>query len=157
MNSNTNALINGLNEIAYLHEDLMSIAVEYFDEYSKDNEFQVARLSKLWGNPEFLQQCVLSVREALILSTATISLEDNISFEELMTGCINEELQTFHFQDLNPIEKNASIDFMNALRVAVFDAIFKQNYSMKEATGLSLELLSQRYELFVTKFDKKAA
>lgn len=156
MNSNTNALINGLNEIAYLHEDLMSIAVEYFEEYSHSNSFQLGLLNKLWAKPEFLQQCVLSVREALILSTISLSLDESVDFNEIMVGCINTEMEKFNLQTLNPIEHNLSVDFFNSLRVAVYDAIFKQNYNMKEATQLTPELLNQRYELFVNNFTKKA-
>lgn len=152
--TNTIALINALNEVSYAHQDLMEVAVDFYEEYSQANSFQSSMLNKLWSKPEFLNQSVLAVRESIILSTAAITLEESVSFEEIIEGCINLDTQKFHIENmkLNPIETSLTVNFLNSLRKAVFKQIYIDAANLQQASELSNEVLEQRLELFNKKF-----
>ena len=80
-------LIQSLNEISYNHEDLMSVVLDFSDSYIEDHK---KRILPYFENPSFLQQSVLCVREALVLSVNGLILAENIPFEDIIEGCVNE-------------------------------------------------------------------
>ena len=76
-------LIQSLNEISYNHEDLMSVVLDFSDTYIEDHK---KRILPYFNNPAFLQQSVLCVREALILSVNGLILAENVDFEAILEG-----------------------------------------------------------------------
>lgn len=144
-------LIQSLNEISYNHEDLMSVVLDFSDSYIEDHK---KRILPYFENPSFLQQSVLCVREALVLSVNGLILADNIPFEDIIEGCVNEEAQEYHLQNLNPnpILKKEIITFWNSLRKEVFSTIYNQHKSSNKDIGLSDEIIKNRFDLFIRKF-----
>lgn len=152
--TNTITLINALNEVSYAHQDLMEVAIDFYEDYSQANAFQSNMLNKLWSKPEFLNQAVLAVRESIILSTAAITLEETVPFEEIINGCINLDTQQFHIENmkLNPIETSLSINFFSSLRKSVFKQLYTDAANLQQASELSNEILEHRFSLFNRKF-----
>lgn len=144
-------LIQGLNEISYNHEDLMSVVLDFSDSYIEDHK---KRILPYFESPSFLQQSVLCVREALVLSVNGLILADNIPFEDIIEGCVNEEAQEYHLQNLNPNPtlKKEIITFWNSLRKEVFSTIYNQHKSSNKDIGLSDEIIKNRFDLFIRKF-----
>jgi hypothetical protein len=146
------ALINALNETQYEHTDLMGVAIEFYEEHTKDKENIV--FANAWNQPAFLQQTVACVREALVLSSIGLKLQEGVPFNELITGCTNSDLQNFHVEqlNLNPVHRKIIIDFWNALSCAVFKNVFEDNSDLIELTGLTEEILQSRLNLFLERF-----
>lgn len=144
-------LIQSLNEISYNHEDLMSVVLDFSDSYIEDHK---KRILPYFENPSFLQQSVLCVREALVLSVNGLILAENIPFEDIIEGCVNEEAQEYHLQNLNPNPtlKKEIITFWNSLRKEVFSTIYNQHKSSNKDIGLSDEIIKNRFDLFIRKF-----
>lgn len=157
MNENTQLqladLIDSINHISLNHNDLLGAALEFSDIYFKDKPAQSKKFDKLWGNGEFIEQAVLSVREGVVLAMQAVTLDETISFESIINGCINVENQKYYVKSIstNPIEHTQVNDFFTALRRDVFERIFNANITMQEFTQLSDEVLKQRHALFMQK------
>lgn len=149
-----NAYIHGLNQICYLHEDLMSVAVDFYEDYINIHRPHSTQLNKLWGKPEFLKQCVISVREALILGTNSLTLDSSIPFKTVVEGCVSRDLQASHLTalELNPVEHKLSVEFFNALRKNTFSRIFEQNKEFNNISNLDESILNERYNYFMRFF-----
>lgn len=144
-------LIQGLNEISYNHEDLMSVVLDFFDTYLADHK---KRILPYFDNPSFLQQAVLCVRESLVLSVNGLLLSETVPFDEIIDGCVNMEAQEYHLQNLNlnPILKKEIITFWNTLRKEVFSTIYNQHKSSNKDVGLSDSIINERLNVFLGKF-----
>lgn len=149
-----NQTINYLNEISFLHEDLLSVAVDFNDTYFKDNENSRLLFDKFWAQPAFTQQSVLAVREAVVLHTAAITFDQKIPFETIIEGCVNFTAQKEHLEQLqmNPIQAKSVRNFLNSLRREVFSNLYQQTTDFGKATEISEEILTNRYKLFMTTF-----
>ena len=147
----TQDIVQSLNNLSFNHEDLMSVVLDFSDTYIEDHK---KRILPYFNNPAFLQQSVLCVREALILSVNGLILAENVDFEAILEGCINQEAQDYHLQqmNLNPILKKEIITFWNSLRKEVFTTIYEKNKSINNMTELPLSLLEGRSQLFIRKF-----
>ena len=147
----TQDIVQSLNNLSFNHEDLMSVVLDFSDTYIEDHK---KRILPYFNNPAFLQQSVLCVREALILSVNGLILAENVDFEAILEGCINQEAQDYHLQqmNLNPILKKEIITFWNSLRKEVFTTIYEKNKSISSMTELPLSLLESRSQLFIRKF-----
>lgn len=147
----TQDIVQSLNNLSFNHEDLMSVVLDFSDTYIEDHK---KRILPYFNNPAFLQQSVLCVREALILSVNGLILAENVDFEAILEGCINQEAQDYHLQqmNLNPILKKEIITFWNSLRKEVFTTIYEKNKSINNMTELPLSLLESRSQLFIRKF-----
>lgn len=147
----TQNIIQSLNNLSFNHEDLMSIVLDFADTYIEDHK---KRILPYFDNPAFLQQSVLSVREALILSVNGLILSEEVPFNDILEGCINQEAQDYHIQqlNLNPILKKEIINFWNALRKEVFVTIYHKNKDLQTMTELPVSLLENRCQTFVEKF-----
>ena len=147
----TQDIVQSLNNLSFNHEDLMSVVLDFSDTYIEDHK---KRILPYFNNPAFLQQSVLCVREALILSVNGLILAENVDFEAILEGCINQEAQDYHLQqmNLNPILKKEIITFWNSLRKEVFTTIYEKNKNINNMTELPLSLLESRSQLFIRKF-----
>ena len=88
------------------------------------------------------------------MSVNGLILAENVDFEAILEGCINQEAQDYHLQqmNLNPILKKEIITFWNSLRKEVFTTIYEKNKSINNMTELPLSLLEGRSQLFIRKF-----
>lgn len=147
----TQNIIQSLNNLSFNHEDLMSVVLDFGDTYLEDHK---KRILPYFNNPSFLQQSVLCAREALVLSVNGLILSEDVNFEDIIEGCVNQEAQDYHLQNmnLNPVLKKEIITFWNALRKEVFTTIYQKNKNIKQMTELSSNLLEERFQLFVRKF-----
>lgn len=147
-------LIENLNTIEHLHQDLMSVAVEYAGTYLRYESSHQALLESLWEQPTFLHQAVNSVREAVILGTHCLTLSEEVPFDELIKGFVNLELQhdNIHALNLNPVQNKAIIQFLNSLRREIFSRIYNQNKELRQVTELKKSLLQERYQQFINFF-----
>lgn len=147
----TQNIIQSLNNLSFNHEDLMSVVIDFSDTYMENHK---KRLLIYFNNPSFLQQSVLCVREALILSVNGLILSQDVPFYDILEGCINQEAQDYHLQNmnLNPILKKEMLSFWNNLRKEVFTTVYNNNKPLITIADLSPELLDQRYQLFINKF-----
>lgn len=146
----TQNIIQSLNNLAFNHEDLMSVVLDFSDSYIEN---QKKRLLPYFEQPAFLQQSVLCVREALVLSINGLILSEEVSFEDILEGCINQDAQDYHLQqlNLNPVLKKEILLFWNTLRKDVFTTIYNKNHRMIKMTELPSSLLEDRYQSFVKK------
>lgn len=147
----TQNIIQSLNNLSFNHEDLMSIVLDFADTYIEDHK---KRILPYFEQPAFLQQSVLCVREALVLSVNGLILLEEVPFNDILEGCINQEAQDYHLQqlNLNPILKKEIVTFWNALRKEVFVTIYHKNKDLQNMTELPIILLESRCEDFVRKF-----
>lgn len=147
----TQNIIQSLNNLAFNHEDLMSVVLDFSDSYIEDHK---KRILPYFNNPAFLQQSVLCVREALVLSVNGLILAEEVPFNDILDGCVNQEAQDYHLQqmNLNPILKKEIISFWNTLRKEVFTSIYNKNKDVRQMTELPVSLLEDRYQAFVRKF-----
>jgi len=144
-------LIQALNEISYNHEDLMSVVLDFSDSYLEDHK---KRILPYFNNPSFLQQSVLCVREALVLSVNGLILDELVPFEDIIDGCVNIEAQDYHLQNLNlnPVVKKEIVTFWNTLRKEVFSTIYNQHKSSNKDIGISDVIVDERFNVFMRKF-----
>lgn len=144
-------IIQSLNNLAFNYENLMSVVLDFSDSYIEDHK---KRILPYFNNPAFLQQSVLCVREALVLSVNGLILSEEVPFNDILEGCINQEAQDYHLQqmNLNPILKKEIIAFWNTLRKEVFTSIYNKNKDVRQMTELPVSLLEERYQAFVKKF-----
>lgn len=147
----TQNIIQSLNNLSFNHEDLMSIVFDFSDNYLEDHK---KRLLPYFNDPSFLQQGVLSVRESLVLSVNGLILSEDVSFIDILEGCINQEAQDYHLKNmnLNPILKKEVVSFFNSLRKEVFTTIYNKNKELRKLTQLSDNLIEERYQIFMKKF-----
>lgn len=147
----TQNIVQSLNNLSFNHEDLMSVVLDFSDTYIEDHK---KRILPYFNNPSFLQQSVLCVREALVLSVNGLILADNVDFESILEGCINLEAQDYHLQQmsLNPVLKKEIITFWNSLRKEVFTTVYEKNKNISTMTELPVNLLEERSQLFLRKF-----
>jgi hypothetical protein len=145
-------IVQSINNLAFNHEDLMSVVLDFADSYIKDHK---KRILPYFNNPIFLQQSVLCVRESLVLSVNGLILSEDVPFNEILEGCINQEAQDYHLQqlNLNPFLKKEIILFWNSLRKEVFKTIYNNNKEVRQMTELPLSLLEERYNIFINKFN----
>jgi hypothetical protein len=157
MNENSQSqlvdLIDSINHISLNHNDLLGAALEFAEIYFKDKPTQSKKFDHFWGNGEFIELAVLSVREGVVLAMQAVTLDSNIPFDSIINGCINVDNQKYYVKKIstNPIEHTLINEFFNALRRDVFERIFRGNVTMQEFTQLSNEVLEQRYNLFMQK------
>lgn len=147
----TQNIIQSLNNLSFNHEDLMSVVLDFSDNYIEDHK---KRILPYFDNPSFLQQSVLSVREALILSVNGLILSEEVSFTDILEGCINQEAQDYHLHNmsLNPILKKEIISFWNSLRKEVFSTVYNKNKEIIKITELPDSLIDERNQIFLKKF-----
>lgn len=147
----TQNIIQSLNDLSFNHEDLMSVVLDFSDTYIEDHK---KRILPYFDNPSFLQQSVLCVREALVLSINGLILSEEVSFDDILDGCVNQEAQDYHLQNmsLNPILKKEILSFWNSLRKEVFTSVYTKNKELQQITGLSTVLLEQRHAIFIKRF-----
>lgn len=147
----TQNIIQSLNNLSFNHEDLMSVVLDFSDNYIEDHK---KRILPYFSNPSFLQQSVLCVREALVLSINGLVLSEHVIFSDILDGCFNQEAQDYHLNNmnLNPILKKEILIFWNCLRKEVFKNVYNQNKEIQKITNLSTVLLKERYITFIKKF-----
>lgn len=150
-------LIEQLNTIEHLHQDLMSIAVDYAGTYLRYESTHQALLESLWEQPTFLHQAATSVREAVILGTHCLTLSEEIPFDLLIKEFVDINLQSTNIGELNlnPVQNKAIIQFFNSLRREVFSRIYNQNKELKKVTELKKSLLQERYQQFINFFSEQ--
>lgn len=147
----TQNIVQSLNNLSFNHEDLMSVVLDFADTYIEDHK---KRILPYFDQPAFLQQSVLAVREALVLSVNGLILSEEVPFNDIIEGCINLEAQDYHLQQLqlNPVLKKEIVTFWNALRKEVFVTIYHKNKELQTMTELPIDLLESRCQAFVGKF-----
>lgn len=146
----TQNIIQSLNNLAFNHEDLMSVVLDFSDSYIEN---QKKRILPYFNNPSFLQQSVLCVREALVLSVNGLILSEEVNFKDILEGCINQEAQDYHLQQmsLNPVLKKEIVSFWNNLRKEVFTNVYNKNKDVRKMSELPLSLLETRFQDFINK------
>lgn len=146
----TQNIIQSLNNLAFNHEDLMSVVLDFSDSYIEN---QRKRILPYFNNPAFLQQSVLCVREALVLSVNGLILSEEVNFKDILEGCINQEAQDYHLQQmsLNPVLKKEIVSFWNNLRKEVFTNVYNKNKDVRKMSELPLSLLETRFQDFINK------
>lgn len=144
----TKNIINSLNNLSFNHEDLMSVMLDFSDSYIENHKI---RILPYFDNPYFLQQTVLCVREALVLSVNGLILAKEVSYKDILDGCINQEAQDYHLRSmkLNPVLKKEILLFWSSLRKDIFTNIYEKNRKIIEMTKVSSKVIDERYRLFI--------
>lgn len=144
-------IIQIINNISLEHSQLMDLVLEYSEIYLKEYN---KKLSSFLNNSNFLQQSTLCVREAIVLSVHGMILNETIDFNDIIDGCVNQEAQNHHISLIqpNPIQKKEIILFWNGLRKYIFIESFKSNKDLSVYSEINQDILTTRYEAFITRF-----
>ena len=150
-NDNLINLINAINHISLNHEDLMESVLNFSKNFCKNNPKDSKVIDKFFEYGDFLNQSVMVAREGVVLAMNAITLDENISFKNLIDGCVNIESQRYFEDQMCADEdtKNLIKDFHEQLRKELFSRLYSQNKEFYKISKLAKIVLQQRYDLFM--------
>jgi len=150
-NDNLTRLIDAINHISLNNEDLMDSVLNFSKIYCKNNPKDALLIDKFFAYNQFLNQAVMSAREAIVLAMNSITLDEQINFKEVMTGCINIDAQRFAEDEvcLDDATKKVMRDFLKELRKELFSRLYSQNKDFYKVSKISKEILQQRFNQFM--------
>lgn len=150
--TNTNKIIDAINNISLAHHDLMEALLDFSNIYFK-REHNPEDLDKWLKNEFFLEQALMSTRESVVLAIQAIALDANINFHEILSGCTNNEALIYNIAKIEETDSTINIAdvklFLIELKKEIFSRIYSQNKEMQKASLTAKAVLKQRYDDFM--------
>lgn len=150
-NETLSNLITAINHISLNHQDLMSASLEYYDIYFKNKKDKEKAFGRFWNEPAFIDLTVMAAREGVVLGMQAVTLTPEISFEDVVNGCLNISANHKHEQHItqNKEELAQIHDFHTSLRKEIFSRIFSGNKPLQKVSKIPKDLLQKRYDYFM--------
>lgn len=144
-------LVEGINNIYIDENELLSISLEFSDVYFKRSEKEEEDFDKFWESPVLHEMLKAATQEAISLAVATLTLKEDVDFENLIMRVIDKEKQVNSIKQLssNLLEKRVLKSFVYTLRREIYSRAYSQSKSFIAASGLTKEIIEKRKDLFM--------
>lgn len=147
--------ISSINHVSLNSPDLLNLALHYYEGYCKDQKIELDTCDALWNEPEFLEQVQICSREGLVMAIMAMSLDESVNFKEMLNQGLDingQEERLNKILDVNTLRPFA-LRFCNFLRKQTFSYTYSQNKNFQSVSELSSNLLKERFNCFMNKFN----
>lgn len=144
-------LADGIKNIYIDSNELLSISLDFSDIYFKRKDVDEEGFDKFWESPILLEVISSATQEAVSLAIATITLNEDIDFRQLINMVIDWEKQKNAVSALSSdlLDKEALRSFIHTLRREVYSRVYSQSKNFLSFSEISIEVAEDRKDLFM--------
>lgn len=150
MDDNLDDVILAVNSIELAQEDLLELvlkATRIFISFHKD---KAQFIDSLFDSGNFLQACLETARESLLLGIQTLIMKDGFDFEGLTRGCFNISSRESLIENLSMNEETKEFlrEFFSFLAIEIFTGAISRNKVLNDISNITPQIVSNRSHFF---------